>query len=1622
MIEELFEALAESGANAGSEELAEILWLAARIEATGSRMPERRSDVHHDGSTPPSGLQSPPPSAAMQPPPAEQFYSAADMTDAPGSAARNVDLIRIRRAASLRDPLSVMRALRPLGRHAGQPGDIDRGELDEELTVRSTIEQGLPVPVMRARRGRWLDLALVVDTHHSMLLWHDLVSELRRVFVQTGIFRDVRTWYLSDTGPHDVPSVARASGEPRSAQEVTDPSGHRLVLVVTDTVAGGWNTSALQNVLRQWSSHGPVALLNVLPRRLWDRGAIRPQPHLITAPKPAAPNASWRLGHPTGSRRRQRHREALNRSIAVPIVEANAESISKLAELVASGGRWIQFPCLTVARSPEDPAEPRPIRPGTSHEPPATVDTILRRFRASASPIAQTLAGYLSAVPLNLPVMNLVRQIMLPESEPGHLAEVALGGLFQPWGRDAHTERTDMDRMPFHFRAGVQEALLGSQRRHEITAVQELVRREMGAYVTQRGSGPAGDFLAARGTAGGDGSRTLASDALPFADQASMPSPVGHPVRQIPAPPEEHPLRYIGRHADFRLREAMGRAVAGGSTLIVLVGEPRTGKTNAVSRALQELPDDWMMWSPSASLTLEQGAPRVRPRTAVILDDLQTYTDFSALGFDFADRQTYGVLPGFPLQDMARILFDLLEDVEQAPVLVVGTITPSAWDILVTTAEGLTGDSKSDRYLRHLIEHAEVIRISPVDATPKRWPGEPAHPRLVMIARADNPVRAGSAIHPAGTGFLLSPRLILTAAHNVAQPARKGTVKARNRRGTVTADGWVDCSILWTHDTHNAALLLAEDDLAEPDTDSHFSTPHWAQLTGSEALSPCHVTGIVLANKDDPHASGHLTGTLHATPSGPDAAYEFWSSTPLPAASGLVGAPVFYEGSFLGFVVAKNARSKLPRLAVTAISTLVNRPGFTDICSQHMRRIPRVFLLPGRPPVRDGDSSSDVPAGHGSLRVYISYAHDNHAHTQQVRALCRLLQAEGFDVRLDQDAAVTPQDWTAWMQQEMREADVILVIASPAYKRRAEDPEAGPSVGVAYEARLLRNELAHGPEDWGRRVLPVLLPGSTFDDLPTLLRPFNTIAIDSITRTGIDELLTRLSDHSPATAPAEQARHLSALADQHWHAGRHADALATADQAIGIYSRLASDNPAAYQPALVYALITQSDRLAMAGTGRFSEALQAAHEAVDTSEWLVRSDPDAQRPALAMALSTLSNRLAENGEREQALAAAQRAVELRRRLADTASPTYQSDLARSLSNLSNRLTDLGRHQEALDAINEAVSLYRHLTETDRDAFLPVLATMLNNQGDALREANRLAEAENAIGQAVFILRPLTRTDPATAIPALANALINLSSVLSQEGRHPDALEIAEEAVVLCRQLAETSPDAARPRLAAALHNLGLRLSEAGRLSEALRAIDEAVAIQRSLAVTNPAVFLPELALSLSAAAWLRTSQRQDLEKSLDESKEAVLIYLQFAAQLPSVSTSGLERTLAVQAATLDELGRSDEAGQIRSQTPSTAPGPQPVLDLSKLVAAARQDPATTDRSVSYAGVKTMQNALVEEDILDAEYANGLYGTATIRAYTAWQRRLGFAGRNADGIPGKRSLILLGQRHGFDVTT
>lgn len=158
--------------------------------------------------------------------------------------------------------------------------------------------------------------------------------------------------------------------------------------------------------------------------------------------------------------------------------------------------------------------------------------------------------------------------------------------------------------------------------------------------------------------------------------------------------------------------------------------------------------------------------------------------------------------------------------------------------------------------------------------------------------------------------------------------------------------------------------------------------------------------------------------------------------------------------------------------------------------------------------------------GHRPPRVFVSYAYDSEQHKQHVHNFARLLREQcGIDVRFDQWDADRRRDWSIWIIDQLQNADYVLVIASPAYKRRAEgSAAASDGRGVQFEAALLRDMLTKDRTTWMPKVLPVVLPGRSIDEIPAFLQPYSAshYIVDTLTTEGIDQLyrtITRQPRH-----------------------------------------------------------------------------------------------------------------------------------------------------------------------------------------------------------------------------------------------------------------------------------------------------------------------------------------------------------------------------------------------------------------------------------------------------------------------------------------------------------------------------
>ncbi|MFD7261199.1 SAV_2336 N-terminal domain-related protein [Streptomyces sp. NPDC059874] len=460
-IRELAALLGAAGLDPSAEEIADALWLAGRMrrpaegpQAAPARVPAPEAEAEEPVGPPPVEPERPEPEAEDQvrlyaPGAHRPTEAEADGAEFPGESGVPV---RVPGAAALPRILDIQRALRALQRHR-PPAPPTRRVLDEPATAEASARAlGLVIPVLRPESRREATVRLVMDASPSMAVWQDMFEELRSVCERLGAFRDVQVHYLHRLGDGTV-VLGRgpvAGAGLRSGDQLRDPTGRALTMVVSDCAGPMWREGSAQRLLHRWAECTPCVVVQPLPQRLWGRSWLPTERGTLARIEGAGGKLRFRSdrkplpGRPTGG-------------LTVPVLPPSATALGAWARLVAglgSGPVPAEVGRVLADHPGTPPPQPRAARPPRE---------LVARFRSSAAPRAVQLAVYLSAAPLTLPVMRLVQRTMLPDSEPSDLAEVLLSGLLRRSGPEFGQW--------YEFVPGVQDVLLGPLGRDEAALV-----------------------------------------------------------------------------------------------------------------------------------------------------------------------------------------------------------------------------------------------------------------------------------------------------------------------------------------------------------------------------------------------------------------------------------------------------------------------------------------------------------------------------------------------------------------------------------------------------------------------------------------------------------------------------------------------------------------------------------------------------------------------------------------------------------------------------------------------------------------------------------------------------------------------------------------------------------------------------------------------------------------------------------------------------------------------------------------------------------------------------------------------------------------------------------------------
>ncbi|MFI9720396.1 NACHT domain-containing protein [Streptomyces sp. NPDC052396] len=187
-----------------------------------------------------------------------------------------------------------------------------------------------------------------------------------------------------------------------------------------------------------------------------------------------------------------------------------------------------------------------------------------------------------------------------------------------------------------------------------------------------------------------------------------------------------------------------------------------------------------------------------------------------------------------------------------------------------------------------------------------------------------------------GSGYLLAPRLVLTAGHVVAGAE---TVRAVVPGGV----GPVACRVAWTRDDEqcDVALLMANRDLVPPDVATALESVPWGRITGISLWPDAQAVGYpgVQRSADGELDTEQFAGVLKTGSELLRGRYVLDSGHGAPEAAagspwaGMSGAAVFVKGCLVGVVCADPGGWRHGRLSVTPIAAPLSHISFRRACA-----------------------------------------------------------------------------------------------------------------------------------------------------------------------------------------------------------------------------------------------------------------------------------------------------------------------------------------------------------------------------------------------------------------------------------------------------------------------------------------------------------------------------------------------------------------------------------------------------------------------------------------------------------------------------------------------------------------
>jgi len=354
-------------------------------------------------------------------------------------------------AKALPKQLEIARALKPLLQKQDSKTEY---VIDEEATVRRIKEEKIWLPVLKPKLVPRYNLELIIDISESMELWQKTIAEFELLLKRHGAFGNVQSWLL-DTDKETLPLSKKANGVKqgslRSYKELSSIGSDHLILIISDCVSSAWYGKEITKQINFWSKTNCVAILQVLPKTLWENTSLgkRPIVEVETINNKVNAKLKTEVTDFDPYKSDEPNEKKQPESVIVPIITFHSIIMNAWANsLVGIPDFWVLGAKFFVEERIASSKEKLALSP----------KQIVQLFYANASPTARKLAIYLSFLPFDFSIVNIVIKQLVQEAQQSHIAEVFLSGLI----RKVKVETNNQPSFIYDFVEGTREIIINT--------------------------------------------------------------------------------------------------------------------------------------------------------------------------------------------------------------------------------------------------------------------------------------------------------------------------------------------------------------------------------------------------------------------------------------------------------------------------------------------------------------------------------------------------------------------------------------------------------------------------------------------------------------------------------------------------------------------------------------------------------------------------------------------------------------------------------------------------------------------------------------------------------------------------------------------------------------------------------------------------------------------------------------------------------------------------------------------------------------------------------------------------------------------------------------------------------